>query len=228
MTLRSQILRHSVFAAALMTAGAAAAAAQQPPPSQPPNAFQGMQVNRDKPIQINATTLEVRDKEKKATFIGNVVVVQGETTMKCKMLDVFYEQNAVAGDAPKPAPAGPGGGQQQIQRLEAKGNVVVIQKEQTATGDNAIYDLKSNSVTLIGNVTVTQGQNVVRGDRIVVDLTTGITRVESGGTGEVSGLFLPNAPKTDPNKAKTDTKADTKTAPKTAPKQGQTQPLKLN
>jgi lipopolysaccharide export system protein LptA len=80
---------------------------------------------------------------------------------------------------------------------------------------------------LIGGVTVTQGQNVIRGDRIVVDLTTGVTRVESGGNGEVSGLFLPNAPKTDPNK-KTDTKTDTKAAPKAAPKQGLNQPLKLN
>lgn len=225
MTLRRHACWHAAFAAALMTAGAAAVAAQPqtPPQTQPPNAFQGMQLNRDKPIQINATTLEVRDKEKKATFIGKVVVVQGETTLKCNKLDVFYAQNAAAGDAPKPAPTGGlGGGQQQIQRLEAHGNVVVVQKEQTATGDNAIYDLKTNGVTLIGNVTVTQGQNVIRGDRIVVDLTTGVTRVESGGTGEVSGLFLPNAPK------KTDAKTDTKTAPKAAPKQGQNQPLKLN
>ena len=61
--------------------------------------FQGLQVNRDKPIQINAATLEVRDKEKKATFLGNVNVVQGDTTLKCKTLDVFYDQDA---NAPHP------------------------------------------------------------------------------------------------------------------------------
>jgi lipopolysaccharide export system protein LptA len=204
-----------LVAAALSLVAASAVAAQPSPAAQTP--FQGLQVNRDKPIQINAATLEVRDKEKKATFLGNVSVVQGDTTLKCKTLDVFYDQDA---NAPHPqANQGPGSGQQ-IRRLEAKGSVVVVQKEQTATGDAAIFDVASNSVTLIGNVVVTQGQNVLRGDRINVDLTTGVTRVESGVPGEsrVQGLFLPNAPK--PEIAKP--------APKAAPKQSSKQPLKLN
>ena len=33
----------------------------------------------------------MRDKEKIATFSGNVQVVQGDTIMKCKTLVVFYE-----------------------------------------------------------------------------------------------------------------------------------------
>jgi len=204
-----------LFAAAFSLVAASAVAAQPSPAAQTP--FQGLQVNRDKPIHINAATLEVRDKEKKATFLGNVNVVQGDTTLKCKILDVFYDQDA---NAPRPqATQGPGGGQQ-IRRLEAKGSVVVIQKEQTATGDAAIFDVASNSVTLIGNVVVTQGQNVIRGDRINVDLTTGVTRVESGVPGEsrVEGLFLPNAPKPEPAKI----------PPKAAPKAGSKQPLKLN
>lgn len=217
-----RIHRHwRLVLAAAMSLVAASAVAAQPSANNTPTAFQGMQVNRDKPIQINATTLEVRDKEKKATFLGNVNVVQGETTLKCKILDVFYDQDNADPAAKKSGPpgaAGPGG-QQQIRRLEAKGGVTVIQKEQTATGETAIYDLKTNSVTLMGNVVVTQGQNVIRGDRITVDLTTGVTRVESGTPGEsrVQGLFLPNAPKT----------GATKDAPKPAPK-GQNQPLKLN
>lgn len=227
MMARAQGVWRLGLTAALSLVVASAVAAQ--PSSNTPTAFGGMQVNRDKPIQINATTLEVRDKEKKATFLGNVVVVQGETTMKCKILDVFYDQDNAGPDAKKdPAgtggPAGPGG-QQQIRRLEAKGGVTVIQKEQTATGDTAIYELKTNSVTLTGNVTVTQGQNVIRGDRIEVDLVTGVTRVKSKTEGEsgVQGLFLPNAAKTDANKSDPN-----KTAPKTAPKQGANQPLKLN
>ena len=49
-----------------------------------------------------------------------------------------------------------------------------------ATGDKALFDMKSNTVTLEGNVVVSQGQNVMRGERLVVDLTTGTSRVDAG------------------------------------------------
>ncbi|MGA7996891.1 MAG: LptA/OstA family protein, partial [Bradyrhizobium sp.] len=45
-----------------------------------PNAMQGFSQNRDQPIQIEAASLEMRDKKKEATFSGNVKVVQGDTT----------------------------------------------------------------------------------------------------------------------------------------------------
>ena len=58
-----------------------------------PNAMQGFTQNRDQPIQIEAASLEMRDKKKEATFSGNVKVVQGDTTMTSKTLVVFYEQS---------------------------------------------------------------------------------------------------------------------------------------
>ena len=138
--------------------------------------MQGFSQNRDKPVQIEAATLEVREKDKIATFSGSVKVVQGDTTLRCKSLVVFYEQgNETTGV--KTAQPGPGG-KQSVKRLEAKGGVIVTQKEQTATGDSAIFDMRANSITLVGNVTVTQGPNIIRGDRLVVDMTTGVSKVE--------------------------------------------------
>jgi lipopolysaccharide export system protein LptA len=64
--------------------------------------------------------------------------------------------------------------------MEAKGGVVVVQKDQTATGDSGLFDVRANTVTLIGNVVVSQGRNVLRGSRLVVDMTTGVSRVEAG------------------------------------------------
>ena len=64
-----------------------------------PNAMQGFSQNRDQPIQIEAASLEMRDKKKEATFSGNVKVVQGDTTMTSKTLVVFYDSG--------PAPATP-------------------------------------------------------------------------------------------------------------------------
>ena len=44
--------------------GAAGAPLQTQPGGGPPNALQGFSQNRDKPIKINAASLEVREKEK--------------------------------------------------------------------------------------------------------------------------------------------------------------------
>ena len=191
-------LIRALFVAGLLLAGAGVFAAQpaKTPPSGPPNALQGFSQNRDEPVHIDAATLEVRDKDKVATFSGNVHVVQGDTDMRCKTLVVFYEQddNADKGQAMQAADPGPGG-QQRIKRLEARGGVVVTQKDQTATGSTGLFDMASNTVTLTGNVVMTQGQNVLRGDKLVVDLTTGVSRVEStkSGQGRVQGLFLPGS-----------------------------------
>jgi lipopolysaccharide export system protein LptA len=169
-----------------------------------PNAMQGFSQNRDQPIQIEAATLEMRDKKKEATFSGNVKVIQGDTTMTSKTLVVFYESssataapapaaNAKAGaKAAPPAPmqaATPGpGGASSIKRLEARGNVVVTQKDQVVTGETAVFDTKTNLVTMLGGVVLTQNKNVLRGDRLMVDMTTGVSRVESD-SGRVQGLF---------------------------------------
>ena len=98
--------------AALAQAGRGAAAPALP------TRCRAFRKNRDKPVQIEAATLEVRDKEKMATFSGNVHVVQGDTTMRCKVLVVHYDNEAPGGM--KAATPGPGG-QQQITRLEAQG-----------------------------------------------------------------------------------------------------------
>jgi lipopolysaccharide export system protein LptA len=95
---------------------------------------------------------------------------------------------APAKGAPIPAAAPGPGGASSIKRLEAKGNVVVTQKDQVVTGETAVFDTKTNLVTMLGGVVLTQGKNVLRGDRLLVDMTTGVSRVESD-SGRVQGLF---------------------------------------
>ena len=192
------------FAAAAQTGGRAAPAQATQGVANP---LQGFSQNGDQPIKIESTSLEVRDKDHVATFIGNVHVVQGDTTMKCKTLVVFYDEKPAAGAAPAggaaPKKAQSGSSNQQIKRLEAKGGVVITQADQTATGDSGFFDMKTNTATLVGNVVVTQGQNVVHGDRMVMDMTTGVARVESdkSNKGQVKALFLPNSPAAQPGNA---------------------------
>ena len=184
-------------------------AAAQSTVSGVPNAMQGFSQNRDQPIQIESVSLEMRDKKKEATFTGNVKVIQGDTTMTSKVLVVYYEssnqnaQPATPANAPAKAAAksasaqsapmqsatpGPGGASS-IKRLEAKGDVIVTQKDQVVTGETAVFDTKTNLITMMGGVVLTQGKNVLKGDRLLVDMTTGVSRVESD-SGRVQGLFV--------------------------------------
>ncbi|MCP3439650.1 LptA/OstA family protein [Bradyrhizobium sp. CCGUVB14] len=213
--------KRRAIVAALMLGGAAliatGAAVAQSTMQGVPNAMQGFSQNRDQPIQIEAASLEMRDKKKEATFSGNVKVVQGDTTMTSKTLVVFYESSGDKQAAPPAEPAkgakaaakgtgagtgtgagagapmqsatpGPGGASS-IKRLEARGNVVVTQKDQVVTGETAVFDTKTNLITMLGGVVLTQCQNVLRGDRLMVDMTTGVSRVESD-SGKVQGLFI--------------------------------------
>ncbi len=209
--------------------------------SGPPNALQGFSQNRDKPLKITSASLEVRDKEKIATFSGDVHLVQVDTTLRSKTMVVFYDgdtdgaskpdapkQDASKQDAQKPAkPAAAANADaapmsQQIRRVEVKGGVLVTQKDQTATGESGVFDMQANTVTLLGNVVISQGQNVVRGDRLTVDLNSGVSRVECGktqGQCRVQALIQPNSMKGEKEKPGSEPATGTvREAPREAPR----------
>ena len=88
---------------------------------------------------------------------------------------------------------------QDIRRIEARGGVTVISKDQTASGDTGVYDLKTKTITLIHNVTVAQGKNVLHGERVVVDTVSGNAHFDSAEgdapgrvPGRVRAVILPN------------------------------------
>src|SRR3974390_291711 len=103
---RSPAAADRTLAKALLLAMAlcAAPAAAEQKSQGPPNGLQGFSQNRDQPVKIQAASLEVRDKEKIATFSGDVQVFQGDTEMRCKVLQVYYEQEAGKQSAKAPEP----------------------------------------------------------------------------------------------------------------------------
>ncbi len=195
----------------LILAGAAGEAATKPasaPDTSPIQILPG--TSSKEPISIDADKLVYYDKERKAVYSGNVVVIQGDTKMTCSVMTVFLDRspspaaNAPA-EAPAPAPAAAGDGPSAnsgIKRLEATGPVTVVSKTQVATGDNATYDKAENRVQLIGHVTLSDGQNVTKGDKLTYDLKTSQATIDTGSkTGRVHGQFLPSGGN-DPTKAK--------------------------
>ncbi len=187
-------------------ANAASKAANPPaaPASSPIQILPG--TSSKEPVSIDADKLVYYDKEKKAVYSGNVVVVQGDTKMTCSVMTVFLDRSPTPGaappDSPKggspPGPDGPQGGSSPgsgVTRLEATGPVTVISKTQVATGDKAVYDKLEHRVQLIGHVTLSDGQNVTKGDKLTYDLKTSQATIDTNGSkaGRVHGQFLPNA-----------------------------------
>lgn len=150
--------------------------------------------NSKEPISIDADKLVYYDKERKAIYSGNVVVIQGDTKMTCSVMTVFLDRAPTQG-APQttngqPGPAADSG----VKHLDATGPVTVVSKTQVATGDSGIYDKVEDKVWLIGHVTLSDGQNVTKGDKLTYDLKNGLATVDtSAKSGRVHGQFIPKS-----------------------------------
>ncbi|MEJ8476522.1 lipopolysaccharide transport periplasmic protein LptA [Roseibium algae] len=146
------------------------------------DAFAGFGSNDKAPIEIEAGELQVEDKTNSATFMGDVVVTQGETKLKTDKLRVFYDGSAS------------GSTQQKISKLEATGQVYISSKDQTATGDAASFDMKQEVMVMTGKkVVLSQGPNVVVGNRLTVNLKTGKADLQAPKSGRVKVLIQPNS-----------------------------------
>lgn len=218
MTMAGQMLRfaHARDAALFLVAGFALLGAPQEAFAQATqgkargasSALGGLGGDSKEPIKIDADKLDVLDKENKAVFSGNVVAVQGETTVRCTVMTVLYEGRGGPGGRgaapapaatanPAPAAAGAAGGQSNdssIKRILCKGPVTVVSKTQAATSDNAEFDRANNVVIMTGNVALNDGPNITRGEKLTYNTVTGIANVETGGKGgRVQGFFVPNS-----------------------------------
>jgi lipopolysaccharide export system protein LptA len=158
--------------------------------------------NSKEPISIEADKLVYFDKEQKAIYSGNVVVIQGDTRLTCSIMTVHLAKTAAAGapaagaPAVKVADAGPASAAESssVSHLDCAGPVTVLSKTQTATGDSAAYDKPQNKIWIIGHVTLSDRGNITKGDKLTYDLNSGQATVDTGGTsGRVKGLFLPGS-----------------------------------
>jgi lipopolysaccharide export system protein LptA len=131
------------------------------------------------PIDISADRAEAQDRADRAIFAGNVVVKQGELTLKTARLTLAYAtQNGL-----------------DINRIDASGGVTVISPSETARGDFAVYDPQDALITMVGNVRLEREGSFLTGSRLTIDLDTGRAVMDGGlrglnqGGGRVSGRF---------------------------------------
>src|SRR6202046_1122479 len=191
----------AAIAAALLCSSGAGAAAEKPPgPNDSAAIFPG--TSSKEPISIDADKLVYYDREHKAFYPGNVVVIQGDTKMTCSAMTVFLDHGPTQGAATQSKSAAPPATNDQsgptadagVKHLDAAGPVTVVSKTQVATGDSGSYDKAEGKVRLIGHVTLSDGQNVTKGDKLTYDLKSGQATVDtSGKSGRVHGQFVPKS-----------------------------------
>jgi lipopolysaccharide export system protein LptA len=116
------------------------------------------------PIDISADRAEAQDRADRAIFAGNVVVKQGELTLRTARLTLAYAtQNGL-----------------DINRIDASGGVTVISPSETARGDFAVYDPQDALITMVGNVRLEREGSFLTGARLTIDLDTGRAVLDGG------------------------------------------------
>jgi len=137
------------------------------------------------PIAYSADNLEYADGARQLVLTGNVEVAQDTSTLRADKLVLFFN------NAAKPDPANGGLGAGDIERIVATGDVYYVRPEQTARGDSAVYEMKTDSVTFTGRVVVASDENVIKGDTMVLEIGGRRTTVKPGsGPGQrVRGVF---------------------------------------
>ncbi|MGH1354153.1 MAG: lipopolysaccharide transport periplasmic protein LptA [Thalassovita sp.] len=114
----------------------------------------------DQPVQVQADSLSVNQKDGQATFLGNVAISQGEMLLSADKVFVTYHED---GDG--------------IQSLQASGGVTLVNGPDAAEAQQADYDIDRATVILTGGVLMTQGQNVISGEKVTINLDTGTAQV---------------------------------------------------
>ncbi|MEQ1499024.1 MAG: LptA/OstA family protein [Novosphingobium sp.] len=119
--------------------------------------------NSEAPVSVSADHGELLGREDRATLSGNVVITQGDLTVRADRTTLAFST---------------GSGSFKIHRLDAVGGVRVTRGNQSASGEVAIYDFDRRIITLVGGVTLQRGNDRLSGGRLVIDLTSGITSLD--------------------------------------------------
>jgi lipopolysaccharide transport protein LptA len=118
-------------------------------------------IHRDLPISINADDLEavMQKGQRKFLFKKNVVVVQGEMTLRTDSLEAFYPDGSSEPD-----------------RLVAIGNVVMVQEGRRLTCEHATYVRAEDRLICEGHAVMVSGEDRLSGDKIDVLIQSGVVK----------------------------------------------------
>jgi lipopolysaccharide export system protein LptA len=106
---------------------------------------------RTEPIDITSDRMEADDSSRQVRFLGQVVARQGDVTLYAHEMRVYLQAKA-----------------QEIDRIEAYGDVRIVQGEKVATAQKGVLHNREGRIVLTGSPKVHQGDDFVSGDEITV------------------------------------------------------------
>jgi len=106
--------------------------------------------NKKDPIYITADWMEVDQTKNTVTYKGRVVTIQADMTMRSETLIAYFDPES-----------------KQMKQIVSEGKVNVTQGDRIATGEKAVFDDKSKTVTLTGSPVMRQGNNQISGVKVI-------------------------------------------------------------
>jgi lipopolysaccharide export system protein LptA len=145
-------------------------------------------LNSKEPIEIISDRMEAYNEKKLVIFSGNAVATQGDKEIKSDRLLLYYKKETSKKDK---VGAKEIAGNSDLEKIEAKGNVVVTQKTRIATGDEAIYFQDSGQIIMTGNAMLRDGKNLIKGNKVIVFVNEDRGVVESDPKKRVKAVIYP-------------------------------------
>ena len=113
-----------------------------------------------KPVDIRSEKLKVFHRDRYAVFSGNVVADRSDVQLFCDELRAEYDEKGL------------------IERLICSGNVKVLMGTKEAHGREAVFDNRTEVVTITGDPWLKDGEDIMRGEIIFFGLADDTVDVE--------------------------------------------------
>lgn len=140
------------------------------------------------PIEIVSDRMDAFNEKRLVIFSGHAVATQGDREIKADRLLLYYKKDGGKKDKTG-AKAVDGAGD--LDKIEAKGNVIVTQKQRVATGDEAVYIHDNGQIIMTGNPVLRDGKNTIKGDKVIVFINEDRGVVESNPQKRVKAVIYP-------------------------------------
>jgi lipopolysaccharide export system protein LptA len=151
-----------------------------------------MKMDKNQPIQIQSDRLDAYQEKKLIIFSGQAVATQGDKTIKADRLLIYYKDHPAT---PEKSNKMDMGAAEDLEKLEAQGQVVITQTNRIVTGDNAVFYQDSQQIVMTGNAVMREGKNIIKGEKIVVFLEEDRGVIEGSERKRVTATIFPNEKK---------------------------------
>ncbi|TVO70861.1 MAG: lipopolysaccharide transport periplasmic protein LptA [Sedimenticola selenatireducens] len=137
-----------------------------------PSLASALQSDKDQPINVEADSVEIDDRQGISIYKGNVELTQGSIILKADKVTVTQQAN-------------------QTDRIEALGNPVTF-KQDTESGKGAIkgrakkteYFANSELINMTGDAVLIQGKDTFKSDKIIYDRARAVVKAGASAKGK--------------------------------------------